>query len=250
MTPADWTQIKNAANSFNDDGSAPFNVTKPREFELRIFDYRESLATTGATLATTGPDLVCSALFQVFTTLKGLGEDPQNLRPLRLVSPPNRIRRENDRGLGYFDEALSRDWYIGASGSDDNHQGTWGTRSDYPMAVLATEKTRAAIFDAMKARRFYSTADKNLVVFFTADGTHVGSKILDSSQNIAIDASDGDGESFESIKLIRNGVLVQQWSPSTTNSDVTVTQIGDDGDYFYVIVTQSGGYEAILSTGR
>jgi hypothetical protein len=50
----------------------PFKVTKPREFELRAFDYREPLTTTGATLATTGPDLVCSAPFQVFMTSKGL----------------------------------------------------------------------------------------------------------------------------------------------------------------------------------
>jgi hypothetical protein len=39
-------------------GGSPFKVTKPREFDLRTFDYCRLLATTEAILATTAPDLV------------------------------------------------------------------------------------------------------------------------------------------------------------------------------------------------
>ena len=37
--------------------ASPFKVTKPREFELRTFDYHVLLTTTGAPMATTGADL-------------------------------------------------------------------------------------------------------------------------------------------------------------------------------------------------
>ncbi|XOF33095.1 MAG: hypothetical protein ACL93V_13925 [Candidatus Electrothrix sp. YB6] len=43
----------------------------------------------------------------------------------------------SDGNKGHFDEALIRGWYIGASGSDDNQQGTWGTRNDFRIGVLA-----------------------------------------------------------------------------------------------------------------
>ena len=35
----------------------------------------------------------------------------------------------NDGGQGYYDEALTRGWYIGATGSGDNHSSDWGTQN-------------------------------------------------------------------------------------------------------------------------
>ena len=113
------------------------------------------------------------------------------------------------------------------------------------MAVLAPEKTRASIYAAMKGRRFYSTADKNLVLSFTSNGAQMGSKIAGGGLSIAIEASDGDSESFESIKLLKNGAMVEEWTPNAPDPNVTATQNGQSGDYFYVIVRQSDGDEAI-----
>lgn len=150
----------------------------------------------------------------------------------------------NYHGSGsWYDDALSKGWYIGATGSQDNHYKDWGTLNEWRMAVLAEEKTRKSIYAAMKARRFYSTRDKNLVLSFTCNGAQMGSRIAGGSLGIVIDASDGDGEIFSKIWLIKNGKKIKNWTPNSTNPHVTITVNGNPGDYFYVIVEQSGEFK-------
>ena len=48
----------------------------------------------------------------------------------------NNVFYTNDGNKDYSDEALSRGWYIGAGGGQDNHEGGWGTDSDSRIAVL------------------------------------------------------------------------------------------------------------------
>ncbi|MCG8700016.1 MAG: CehA/McbA family metallohydrolase, partial [Bacteroidales bacterium] len=92
----------------------------------------------------------------------------------------------NDENRGYFDEAIARGWKIGASGADDNHGGNWGTRNDYRMAILSTKLTRNDLYAALKARRFYSTLDKNLALSFKIDGNEMGSTIVGGDSKINI----------------------------------------------------------------
>ena len=147
----------------------------------------------------------------------------------------------NNNGI-WFDNALGKGWYLGAAGSGDNHYRDWGTQNEWRMAVLAEEKTRDSIYDAIKARRFYSTRDKNLVLTFTGNGAQMGSKIKikGGRLDIMIEASDVDGEVFSKIYLLKNGKRIQTWKPYSTNPRVTTTVNGSPGDYFYVLVEQSG----------
>jgi hypothetical protein len=153
----------------------------------------------------------------------------------------------DDGGLGYYDEAINRGWHIGAAGSGDNHAGDWGTQNEWRMAVLAPEKTRASIYAAMKARRFYSSRDRNLALSFTCNGAQMGSSIAGGTLDIDIEATDADGEIFSRIDLLKNGTVVQTWSPNVTHPHVTTTQDGRQGDDFYVRVYQSGEWAAISS---
>jgi hypothetical protein len=154
-------------------------------------------------------------------------------------------------GKRWYDEALDKDWYIGATGSQDNHSANWGTMNEWRMAILAPALTRADLYAAMQARRFYSTRDKNLVLSFTCNGAQMGSRIgiFDGSLNVVIEASDGDNEVFSKIELLKNGSVIQTWTPNSTNPSVSTTVTGAQGDYFYVKVEQSGesGWRAISS---
>ncbi len=151
----------------------------------------------------------------------------------------------NYHGNGsWYDEALSKGWYIGATGSGDNHYKDWGTMHEWRMAVLAEAKTRESIYDAMKARRFYSTRDKNLVLSFTCNGAQMGSRIAGGKHLVVvIEASDPDGEIFHKIWLIKNGKKIKNWTPRSSNPTVATTVNGNPGDYFYVIVEQSGEFK-------
>ena len=144
---------------------------------------------------------------------------------------------------GGWNNALGKGWYIGASGSQDNHYRDWGTMNEWRMAVLAQEKTRKSIYAAMKARRFYSSRDKNLELSFTCNGAQMGSQIPGGRLNVVIDASDGNGEIFSKIWLFKNGKKIQNWNPNSTNPHVTTTVNGTKGDYFYVLVEQSGEHK-------
>jgi hypothetical protein len=150
-------------------------------------------------------------------------------------------------GKSVFDEALLRKWHIGASGSDDNHHATWGTDTQFRHAVLAAEKTRVAIMDAFLKRRFYSTLDYNLSLSFKINNQEMGSRISAGNSNLIISAIDSDNEFFSEVKLIKNGELMQQWTPNDTTININTNIITNSNDYYYIIIKQSDGDEAISS---
>lgn len=154
----------------------------------------------------------------------------------------------SDGNLGYFDEALTRGWKIGAEGSEDNHVASWGTYNNCNLAVLATNLTKTDIYEAIKSRRFFSTLDKNIKMSFKIDGNEMGSTMEgNSGQSMQILLSDDDGENFSKIQLFLNGVVVTTWNPGVSNVTINETVSTSDGDYYYIKVTQDDGDEAISS---
>lgn len=155
--------------------------------------------------------------------------------------------RRNDGHKGYYDEALSAGWRLGAAGSDDNHRGTWGSRTEYRLAVLATAKTRPAIIDAMVARRFYATLDKNLSLSFTIRGRQMGSRVAAGRCRFTIRAADADAEVFEKVALIKNGAVDRTWQTFDSQPAVSGHLSTVAGETYYVKVTQADGDEAVSS---
>ncbi|GEM_PF-1230183 len=154
----------------------------------------------------------------------------------------------NDGNLGFYDEALMRDWKIGAGGSEDNHSGDWGTRENYRMAVLASDLTRTSIYDAFKNKRFFTTLDKNIKMSFKINGSEMGSTLQgNSGQSLNILLSDDDGEIFTKVELIKNGIVYQTWTPNVSVVNISETLTTSDGEYYYIKVTQTDNDEAISS---
>lgn len=153
----------------------------------------------------------------------------------------------NDGNKGYFDEALIRQWKIGAAGGDDNHTATWGTATPFRMGVLAPAKTRTDIFDAIMARRFFSTLDNNLVVSFKINNNEMGSIIPGGTWETVIEAFDSDNEIITNVDLFKNGVLIQSWAPGIAHPEIITSLACADADYFYAKITQADGDEAISS---
>lgn len=154
----------------------------------------------------------------------------------------------NDNGKGYYDEALTHHLKTGAAGGFDNHSATWGTSADFRTAILAISLTREHLFSAMKARRFYSTLDKNIALSFTIKGQEMGSTVSPGTTTLHIRASDGDGEAFSEVILFdRNHTVRRIWQPGRVTVDISDTLHNDNGDYYYVKVRQIDGDEAISS---
>jgi len=278
MTSSDWTTIKNGANSYNQDGvfttfwgfewtsdnssyhagllnKGHITIINSADYGIAWQDSTNDLNELGNWMSTRDVVAFFNHPGQYGTTFdKFVFNHTDKIVGMELWNRSDDYYSNdgfysNDGGLSYYDEALVRGWYIGAGGSQDNHDKTWGTMNEWRMAILAPVLTRVALLDAMKARRFYSCRDKNLALSFTCDGAQMGSKIDGGSLDVAIDASDGDSEICSKIELLKNGIVVKTWTPNITSPSVTTTVDGTKGDYFYVRVSQSGesGWQAISS---
>ncbi|MBP8302610.1 MAG: CehA/McbA family metallohydrolase [Phycisphaerae bacterium] len=148
---------------------------------------------------------------------------------------------------GHYDEALLEGWQIGAAGSRDNHDGTWGSGS-YRLAILAGSNTRGDLYSALWARRFYSTLDQDLELSFRVNGSEMGSTIAGGISQCVIEAADRGNEGFSRIEVIHNGYIVYTQSVAgQTHPLVTCDLFAQQGDTLYCKVTQSDGDEAISS---
>ncbi len=269
MTASDWTTIKNAANSYNDDGT--FVAFWGFEWSSDTTEWQPNGLAQGHITIINSDDFCISSyeptrtLDQLATWLDardvaaffnhpgqyGTNFDNFNFNYSEKIVGMELWNRNDDYyGSGsWYHSALNEGFYIGASGSQDNHSQGWGTTNEWRLAVLAPSKTRASIFDALKARRFYSSRDQNLVLSFTCDDSQMGSKINGGVLDVVIEASDGDSEIFSQIDLLENGIVIETWTPDTTDPYVSTTVNGNQGDYFYVRVYQSGesGWRAISS---
>jgi len=270
MTASDWTTIKNAANSYNQDGV--FTTFWGFEWTSDSTVWQPNGLAQGHITIINSDDF-CISTYEPTRTLNQLvtwldarddvvaffnhpgqyGTDFDNFNfnhSEKIVGMELWNRSDDYYGTGYwYHSALDKGWYIGATGSQDNHSKNWGTLNEWRMAILAPEKTRASLLDAMQARRFYSSRDKNLALSFTCNGAEMGSRIDGGTLNVVIDASDADGEKFSRIDLLKNGTVFKTWSLDATHPHVTTTLNGTLGDYFYVNVYQSGesGWRAISS---
>ena len=272
INSTEWETIKNTAESYNEDGVFTsfwgFEWSHSTQGHVTVIN-TEDYCTTG-----TEPnfsDLLswinshdCAAFFnhpgrqnsngQEFGQFldtpseKFVGMELWNKADVFDVYYYNDGYYSSDGNLSYFDEALTRDWKIGAGGSEDNHTSDWGTRTDNRLAVLSNALTRSAIYDALQNKRFFTTLDKNLKMSFRINGMEMGSTIQgESGQSLHVSVSDDDGETFSKIELYKNGILETTWNPGVSDVDISDYLSTSDGDYYYIKVTQPDGDEAISS---
>jgi hypothetical protein len=145
-----------------------------------------------------------------------------------------------DSDASFFDVALQQGWDIGALGSEDNHRREWGTRTQFRTGVLATDLTRAALMEAYMQRRFYATEDKDLHLDFRCSGYPMGARVSGVERSFTVRAEDAGGDTFQRIRLYRNGVMIDSRAVSGNPVSETFTDPSADGDdYYYVFVTQN-----------
>jgi hypothetical protein len=114
---------------------------------------------------------------------------------------------------------IASGYHLGFVGASDDHIGHPGLRalnaqvpgSDNQggqAAVLATERSRDAIFDAMKARATYATNGHRIVLQATLNGAPMGAKLADAPRREITGRAIGTGP-VDRIVIVKNGVDVQ-----------------------------------------
>ncbi len=272
ISASEWAATKAAAEKYNQPGIYTtfwgFEWTNSIEGHVTVTGSNEYVSTTGSTKHFAGlsqwvDQHDCIAFFNHPGHTDGKHKEfvhfttppSDKFVGMELWNNTKRFERYyyndgyywGDGNLSYYDEALVRGWKIGAGGSEDSHTGGWGTITDSRMAVLATANTREDLMSAMKARRFFSTYDKNMALSFKIDGNEMGSTIREGLYDVLIQASDADHEVFTKIELLRNGAVIHTWVTSATDPVISFKLNCFDKEYYYIRVKQADGDEAISS---
>jgi uncharacterized repeat protein (TIGR01451 family) len=162
----------------------------------------------------------------------------------------------NGNGTSYaFSEdqyirSLDYGWKIGATNNADTHTADWGTNTDHRTGVVATELSKDALLEALRARRTFATEDKNFSLRMKANGAWMGSEIPNTGQiQFEIDGADPDGELTSVVQIITNqGTVVAEYYPDSASFTLTpVLYISTGVHYYYIKVTQADG-ERIVSS--
>ena len=174
--------------------------------------------------------------------------DPQITDIITLLEVIN-----SNKGIHYaaFVNALDKGWKVSPVCGNDNH-GFYGiTRHTSRTFVLTTNKTKAAILDALKNRRTYASLDQNIQCRYTINGAIMGSTLNRPNVfefDIALSDPDTDKpqDKITKVDIVKDGGAVAEthspapgfsvkWSP--TIKDAT-------NRYFFVRVWNAGGGDA------
>ena len=100
----------------------------------------------------------------------------------------------------YYVQALDLGWRVAPSSSQDNHELKSNSHRTF---VVAGELTRNGIFDAVKARRVYSSDDANMEIIFKLGEIWMGSEAKAGKANFTVLIN--DDENISKVEIITNG---------------------------------------------
>ena len=150
-----------------------------------------------------------------------------------------------------FLNALDKGWKVSPVCGNDNH-GFWGISHHTSRTfVLAINKTKASILDAMKNRRTYASLARNIQCQYRVNGAIMGST-LDRPNVFEFDIAISDPDSsapnhkITKIDIVKDGgVVAESFSPTPAFSLNWSPTIHDSTNkFFFVRVWNAGGGDA------
>jgi len=167
----------------------------------------------------------------------------EKITMLEVINGNNHLHYEG------FVRALDEGWKVSPVCGIDNHGTGAIARSTSRTVVLAKDKSKLSILDAMKNRRTYATLDGGLHGSYRVNGAIMGST-LDRPSHLKFDiAIDSTGTADPKNKITKvdivkdGGTVVQTYTPETPDYTVHWSpEVRDDSSkYFFVRVWNDGG---------
>jgi hypothetical protein len=141
---------------------------------------------------------------------------------------------------------LDRGWHVAPGFGEDNHTPDWG-HTDRRMGVFATELTRDGVKEAMRARRTFTSQDKDAWVRLVADDpagdVWMGSSILGPGPvKLKIDGGDPT-DNLSQLEIVTQGGTVVQTVALGGARAFSVEWVVDPTDdaYYYARLTAENG---------
>lgn len=108
---------------------------------------------------------------------------------------------------GTYQDALDRGYRLGAVCSTDNWGDMPGHYGNGRMACLATELTRAGLWEAFNARRVYGVTGDRIGLDFRVNDAEMGS-VLQTSGKRRITVQVTGSDALDRIEILRNGKVI------------------------------------------
>ncbi len=161
------------------------------------------------------------------------------------------INSNNKIHYAGFVNALDHGWKVSPVCGNDNHGLAGITRNTSRTFVLANDKSKTAILDAMKHRRTYASLDKDIQCSYTVNGAIMGST-LDRPTNfkfhIVVNDPDTNNPKDKTTKIYivkDGGVVVQTYTPDPAYSIDWDPAVADSTSrFFFVRIWNAGGGDA------
>jgi hypothetical protein len=165
---------------------------------------------------------------------------------LEVINSNNKIHY-----LGFIN-ALDKGWKVSPICGNDNHGFEGITSHTSRTFVLATDKSKLAILDAMKNRRTYASLDNNIQCKYTVNGKIMGSTLEgDKVFKFDILISDSDTNNpknkITKIDIVKdNGEVVKTYEPANPDYSVhwSLGIYDATSKYFFVRIYNAGGGDA------
>jgi len=107
---------------------------------------------------------------------------------------------------------LERGLRFGFVAATDHHAGYPGSYGDGRMAVYAHTLSRAAIWDAIQARRTYAVTGDKIAAQFRVNGTLLGGETGGTRRELSFHAVGADF--WDTVEIIKNGRIWRRWAPT------------------------------------
>lgn len=143
-----------------------------------------------------------------------------------------------------FIEVLDKGWHVMPMANSDAHYGGWIKDQPVRTALYSTANTKAALYEALKARRGYAATDINLVLGYSLNGAIMGSNLNNptgTTYTANIQVSDPDNVASDNITKLElvsdGGQVVASVNTNSTSVTWSPTVTSSTSHYYYVRVT-------------
>ncbi len=149
----------------------------------------------------------------------------------------------------YYTRALDKGWHVAPANNQDNHKGKWGDANTGRTVILADSLTRDNIFDAIRNMRTYATEDDDLKIWYTLNGSDLGTifEEVPDKVDIQVKLEDPTDSSIGKVDVIVNGGLTVASSSLNENQGAVSFHLSPDYSYYYIRVTQTDGDIAVTA---
>jgi hypothetical protein len=166
-------------------------------------------------------DETVAPVVELYQDYRGASEFPDDPRHVELP--------QVDDERHYLQPVLDGGVRVGLTSSGDHYSVSFA-------GVYAEERTRDAVFEALRARRCFATTGAKLALDFRADGNLMGSVLSVDGSPVTFEAAvDSDG-AIDAVEFIANGGVAREWAPGESSFAVDFEAADPAPGYYYVRV--------------